>query len=360
MPQQLYFTPGPSAIYHTVPGHLKKALQEQVPSISHRSTFFKHFYQEATEGLRALMGIPDEYLILYTSSATEIWERMLQNTVEERSYHAINGEFSARFHQFAEQLHVHAEKQEWKPGEGVSLAEIQPKENPELIALTLNETSTGAMMESTDFSDLRKRYPEALIAVDAVSIAPFPLWHYDSVDSFYFSVQKGFGLPAGLGVWVVNRRMLERAEEKLRNGKSIGTYRALPEMAKKALNHQTVETPNVLGIYLLAKVTADFNQVGIEQIRREMNYKAAVLRNTIDTHPLLEHFVKERKHQSVSVSVANVAGGNAGLLKYLQERHFIVGSGYGPFQSAHIRIANFPAHSKEQIELLADHLNQWG
>lgn len=360
MPQLLYFTPGPSALYHTVPGHLKKAIQEQVPSVSHRSSFFKRFYQEATEGLRNLMGIPDDFHILFTSSATEIWERMLQNTVQERSYHAINGEFSARFHSFAEDLHIHAEKQEWKPGEGVALDEIQPKENPELIALTLNETSTGAMMEGTDFSALRKRFPQAIIAVDAVSIAPFPTWHYDSVDSYYFSVQKGFGLPAGLGVWVVNRRMIEKAEEKQSKGQSIGTYRALPEMVKKAKDNQTVETPNALGIYLLAKVTADYNQVGMEQIRRDMNYKAAVLRNTINNHPQLDPFVKERKHQSISVSVAKVAGGNQELLQFLQQKHFIIGSGYGPYKSEHIRIANFPAHSKEQIELLADHLNQWG
>jgi phosphoserine aminotransferase len=115
-----------------------------------------------------------------------------------------------------------------------------------------------------------------------------------------------------------------------------------------------------LGIYLLAKVTEDLNRVGIDQIRREMNYKAAVLRTSIQEHPLLDHFVEDRKHQSISVAVAKVAGGSKALLQYLEQKHLIAGSGYGPFKTAHIRIANFPAHSKEQIELLADHLNQWG
>jgi phosphoserine aminotransferase len=360
MAHQLYFTPGPSALYHTVHGHMKQALKDQIPSISHRSSLFKQIYGEAVEGLRMLMGVPDDFHVLFTSSATEIWERILQNTVMEHSYHAVNGEFSSRFYQFAEQMGFQAQKQEWKPGKGVNVEEIQASPSTELIALTLNETSTGAMMESTDFSALRRKFPKALIAVDAVSIAPFPEWDYASIDSFYFSVQKGFGLPAGLGVWVISPKMLAKAEEKLKTGDSIGTFRALPGMVKKALEYQTVETPNTLGIYLLAKVTGDFNRVGIAQIRREMRYKAAVLRNTVNNHPLLQHFVEETKHQSTSVCVAQVAGGSSGLLSYLEQKGIIAGSGYGPFKKEHLRMANFPAHSKEQIELLADHLNQWG
>jgi phosphoserine aminotransferase len=354
-----YFTPGPSTLYHTVAEHLKKAMREQIPSISHRSASFQGIYQKATEGLRTLMDVPSDWHILFTASATEIWERLLQNTVMRQSYHAVNGEFSARFHQFAEVMGLDAEKQEWAPGKGVSLHEIGPKTAPELIALTHNETSTGAMMSDLNFHELRSRFPEALIAVDAVSSAPFPEWQYATIDCFYFSVQKGFGLPAGLGVWVLNDRVMAKAEEKRRLGHPIGTYRALPDMMAKAKLNQTVETPNVLGIYLLAQVCEDFNRIGIDQIRREIRYKSALLKNTINQHPSLSPFVEEKAHQSASVAVAEVAGGASNLRKYLEEKHMIVGSGYGPYKQAHIRIANFPAHSKEQMELLVDYLNQW-
>ena len=35
----------------------------------------------------------------------------------------------------------------------------------------------------------------------------------------------------------------------------------------------------------------------------------------------------------------------------------MIGGGYGPFKGKHIRIANFPTHSKEQIEMLVDTIN---
>ena len=42
------------------------------------------------------------------------------------------------------------------------------------------------------------------------------------------------------------------------------------------------------------------------------------------------------------------------VISYLAERKLQVGSGYGSFKNKQIRIANFPAHSKEQTEALAD------
>ncbi len=41
---------------------------------------------------------------------------------------------------------------------------------------------------------------------------------------------------------------------------------------------------------------------------------------------------------------------------YLKEKNMIVSTGYGDNKNKHIRIANFPTHSKEQIEMLADAL----
>ena len=49
-------------------------------------------------------------------------------------------------------------------------------------------------------------------------------------------------------------------------------------------------------------------------------------------------------------------GGNNGLIEYLKSKQLIIGSGYGDFKDQHIRIANFPAHSKESIEMLVDEM----
>ena len=63
---------------------------------------------------------------------------------------------------------------------------------------------------------------QRLLAVDAVSSLPYPDFDYTILDSVFFSVQKGFGLPAGLGVWMVNDRCIAKAEQLLSRGISIG------------------------------------------------------------------------------------------------------------------------------------------
>lgn len=355
--KDIFFTPGPSELYFTVEGHIKQALAEQVPSISHRSQRFESVYREAEDNLRALLNIPDSFHVLFTGSATEIWERLIENCVAEQSYHYVNGAFSRRFYETATQLQRTALLQEAPEG---SCAAPLPQEIPdtvELVAFTQNETSTGAAQPLEDIYTIRQAHPNTLIAVDAVSTLPYPAIDYSQVDTVFFSVQKGFGLPAGLGVWIVNERCVEKAQRLAQQQRYIGTYHSLPALIDKAKKHQTPETPNVLNIYLLAKVAGDMLMKGIEQIRKETDYKASLLYNTLEEHPSLSPFVNEKKYRSKTVIVAETAGASSDIISALKKEHVIVGSGYGTYKQRHIRIANFPTHSKEQMERLVDKIN---
>ncbi len=179
------------------------------------------------------------------------------------------------------------------------------------------------------------------------------------LDSVFFSVQKGFGLPAGLGVWMVNDRCLAKADQLLAKGISIGSYHNLPSLHTHALKDQTPETPNVLGIYLLGKVVGDMLRRGVQAIRKETEYKAAILYQTLEQHPLLNTFVIDRAIQSKTVIVADCGTHTEAVVKHLQPRGLFPGDGYGPFKKQHLRFANFPAHSKEQFECLVDSLAEY-
>jgi phosphoserine aminotransferase len=47
------------------------------------------------------------------------------------------------------------------------------------------------------------------------------------------------------------------------------------------------------------------------------------------------------------------------IISHFAQKGVVIGSGYDRYKFKHIRIANFPTHSKEQIELLTDYLNMW-
>ena len=351
------FTPGPSQLYFTIEDHVRTAFREGIPSLSHRSKKFESIYQDTVEGLRALLNLRKDYHIFFTGSATEIWERTIQNLVQENSFHLVNGSFSKRFYEIALQLNKKSSKAEVPFGKGFQHLEIMG--SPELIAVTHNETSTGVATPLELIYDIRERNPEALLVVDAVSSLPYPDFDYSKLDSVFFSVQKAFGLPAGLGVWMLNDRCIGKAVQLLAKGVSIGSYHTIPSLHAHALKNQTPETPNVLGIFLLSKVIQDMLRKGIGAIRKETEYKAAILYQEFDQHPILKPFVTEKELQSRTVLVADCGEQTDRIAKLLQSRGLYPGDGYGAFKKSQLRFANFPTHSKEQFEFLVDTLKAY-
>jgi phosphoserine aminotransferase len=346
------FGPGPSQIYFTVEGHIRQAFRESVPSISHRSNQFESIFKFTTDSLRALLNIPKDHLLFFTSSATEVWERAAQNLVNETSYHFVNGAFSQKFFEIAKQLGKRATAYQVDLGKGFSSTEIP--DGTELIAIVANETSTGVTTSNEFVAQVRKKNPNALIITDAVSAVPYQTIDFSLIDSCFFSIQKGFGLPAGLGVWTVNERCIQKAEELKARNKNIGTYHSIPSYVAMAKKNQTPETPNVLGIYLLGKIAEDFLRRGIDTIRKETEYKSAILYQTLETHSIIKPFVAEKGWRSKTTIVAETGSLTEKLNTYLESHGLLPGDGYGPGKKTQLRFANFPAHSKEVYEKLVD------
>lgn len=348
------FAPGPSELYFTVADHARKAFRDGILSMSHRSPVFEAIYRETYEGLCELLAIPSGFTMVFTSSASEIFERAAQNLVHETSTHLVNGAFSARFRDIATQVGKNVTSVEVALGEGFN--DVPTSKGAEMIALTHNETSTGVSISSDFISKIRQFNPDALIVVDAVSSLPFPEFDFNIIDSVFFSVQKGFGLPAGLGVWLVNDRCIAKAEELKRMGVPIGTYHSLPALVSNARKNQTPDTPNVLGIYLLGKVVADFNRRGIKTIRNETLYKSTILYQCLENRAGIKPFVSKPADRSATVIVANTGIHTEALSNYLTGKGLQPGEGYGAARKSQLRFANFPAHSKEIYEQLVDAL----
>ena len=211
--KKIHFTPGPSEVYFTVEEHIKNAFRDQIPSITHRGSEFINLYQETVENIRTLLNIPDNFQIAFTTSATEIWERMSENLIEEHSYHLVNGDFSGKFQKAAKALGKNAIANMAEPGTCAKVNDIIIPNEVELIGLAQNETSTGAALPLEDIYTLKKNNPNKLLVVDAVSSLPVIDLDFSHVDSVYCSVQKCFGLPAGLGMWIYNEKCLEKAEQ---------------------------------------------------------------------------------------------------------------------------------------------------
>ncbi len=348
----IYFTCGPSQLYPTVPKYIMHALNEDILSISHRSVQFQEIYRSAQNGLRKLLNIPKNHKIFFLSSSLESMERIIENCVKEYSFHFINGAFSKKFYEIVLKLKKHPEKYEVSEGDGYDPNKIKIPKRTELICITHNETSTGVSIPLQSINRLKDDYPKKLIVVDIVSSAPYPKIEFKKIDMAFFSVQKGFGLPAGLGILIVNERAIEKAKYLEKKGVNVGSYHSFSSLLTKDEIFQTPETPNVLAIYLLDKVVRDMLKKGINQIRKETDIKAKLVYDFFDRYPKYKPFVKEPQFRSKTTIVIDVKSETKKIIEKTKNAGFIISSGYGQFKQNHIRIANFAAHSLSDIQKL--------
>ena len=113
----------------------------------------------------------------------------------------------------------------------------------------------------------------------------------------------------------------------------------------------------MLFIYILGKIAQDLIDYGVKRMQNDTIYKATLVNQTVEQHPSLSHFVSSKSHRSPTTIVAK-ARNQENIISQLNKIGLVLGKGYGPHKEEHIRIANFPTHSKESIELLCDQLSQ--
>jgi phosphoserine aminotransferase len=235
-------------------------------------------------------------------------------------------------------------------GASFDLGGVSGDENVELVCVTYNETSSGVMLEAEMIDRIKERFPNALVAVDVVSAAPYLRFDVEQIDMLFSSVQKGFGMPSGLGFLVLNDRAAEKAHALSVKGIVTGSYHSFSSLISQGGKRQTPETPNVLGIYVLGKVCEDMLNRGIDTIYKETEEKAAYIYDALDAHPRMRPFVSNKAIRSKTVITASVEGASISYIERMKAAGYMIGSGYKEHKEAQIRIANFPAHTVEHVQ----------
>lgn len=348
----VFFTPGPSQLYPTVKKHIANALRQDIPSLSHRSSKYQEIIASTTDGLRKLLQVPKTHSIFFLSSGTEAMERIIENCVEKHSFHFVNGAFSKRFYQTSVELKKNAIKIEVPMGQGFNFEKITIPKSAEILCFTHNETSTGVTLRMDEIYKIKKLHRDKLVALDIVSSVPYVGVDFRNIDITFFSVQKGFGLPAGLGVLIVSPNALDKSEYLAKKGINIGSYHNFISLESFADKNQTPETPNVLGQYLLGKVVEDMLGKGIITIRKETEQKAEMLYDFFEKHSRYKPFVTEKEIRSKTVITIVIPDGSKPVVEVLKKKGFVIDRGYGELKETQIRIANFPAHKKADIQRL--------
>ncbi|MBF9220731.1 aminotransferase class V-fold PLP-dependent enzyme [Hymenobacter ruricola] len=342
------FNPGPSAVYPAVRQYLTDAFDEGWLSAPHRSEKVTSLVRQTVADLKAKLNVPQDYTVLFTGSATECWEILAQSLTPRRSFHLYNGDFGEKWLKYAQAVRPASAGKSFGLDEVPDLAALPfSAEDTDLVCITQNETSTATQLREGFILNLFNRLNGTLLAVDATSSLAGLNLKYIKADVWFGSVQKCFGLPAGLGVMILSPRAV--AQAKAVNDRAH--YNALPAMLSQMLNYQTNYTPNVLGIYLLSRMLAD--REPIKAVHQHLVDRAEKLYAFFDQATPLQPFVTNPETRSTTVVGLK---GDAALIEEIKQKAkeagLHLGSGYGPLKNTTVRIANFPAVPDAAFEAL--------
>jgi phosphoserine aminotransferase len=340
------FYPGPSRVYDEVPGYVKDAHRKGLLSMNHRSEEFMNLYKKTTRYLREKLHVPKDYHIIFTSSATECWEIIAQSLVEKQSIHIFNGSFGEKWFDYSRRLKTGASAVAFDR-EKELIASEHIYDTGEIICLTQNETSNGTQVNGRIIGEIKATNPDHLVAVDATSSMGGIHLDFKTADVWFASVQKCFGLPAGLAIMICSPRAMDRIE---RLGEQ-DHYNSLTLLKKMEALHQTSYTPNVLGIYLLMRVLQNANP--IEKIERKLIKRYESWMDFFSESKRLRPLILNKNIQSYTVIpiIGDPSHLNA-VKKKTKKNGFLLGEGYGSLKGTSVRIANFPALKSSEIKEL--------
>jgi phosphoserine aminotransferase len=341
------FYPGPSRVHDAIPQYVKEAFRKGILSINHRSDEFMKISANTIALLKKKIGIPEDYTIFYTSSATECWEIIAQSLVTKKSYHLYNGSFGQKWFEYTKRISGGVRQY---PFEREAL--LNPKKyrfgaEEGLICITQNETSNGTQVTNDTIRAIKENNPNHLVAVDATSSMAGIQLDIAAADVWFASVQKCFGLPAGLAIMACSPATIDKVE-KVGESKHYNSLTFMTEMMTK---WQTPFTPNVLNIYLLMRVLEDSKPIDTVDKKIKKRYHQWV--DFFGNSNALSHLVKnEAAHSYTVIPVTASPETMVAVKKAATKKGILLGEGYGDLKTSTFRIANFPAIKKEEIAQL--------
>ena len=281
------FIPGPT----NIPDRVLRAMH--VPSEDHRSPDFPNLVKPLLQDAKLVYGSTAGTVILYPSSGTGIWESAISNTLcrGDAVLTARFGQFSHLWVEMAQRLGLETIVQDEEWGTGASPERIgealhaDKDHRIKAVMVVHNETATGV---TSDIGAVRKAMDAAghpaLLFVDGISSIgslPFEMDEW-GVDCAIAGSQKGFMLPAGLGLICISPKGLKASEGGAGRNDRLGhAYFAWADQLTANAGGYFPYTPALPLLYGLRESLACIREEGLENIYNRHHVLAEATRQAV-------------------------------------------------------------------------------
>ncbi len=298
------FSAGPAVLPEEV---LKEAAEEMldyrgcgmsVMEMSHRSKAFQEIIQEAEQDIRDLMGIPDNYKVLFLQGGASTQFAMIpMNLMKNRvADYIVTGQWAKKACQEAQKygkVNVVASSADKTFSYIPDCSDLPISPDADYVYICENNTIYG-----TKFKTLPNTKGKTLVAdVSSCFLSePVDVTKYGVI---YGGVQKNVG-PAGVAITIIREDLI--TEDVLPGTPTMLNYKVHAD-AKSLYN-----TPPCYGIYICGKVFKWLKKMGGLKVMKERNEKkAALLYDYLDHSQLFQGTVvpKDRSLMNVPFVTGN-------------------------------------------------------
>jgi phosphoserine aminotransferase len=319
---------------------------------SHRQAPVRNLVQRIRDGLAALFGLPDDYLVVLSNGGTTaFWESAAFGLVSAKAQHLSFGEFSSKFAKVTEAAPWLADPSVIASAPGTYPAP-RAESGVDAYALTHNETSTGVAMPVRRVPDADKG---ALVLVDATSAAGGIAVDPTEFDAYYFAPQKCFGSDGGLWLALLSPAAVERAARIAASDRYIPEFLSLQAAIEQSRLQQTYNTPALATLVLLAdQVDWMLGQGGMAWTTERTAASSGILYNWADKSPVAMPFVTDpaaRSQVVVTIDFADHIQATT-LSAALRANGIVDTDSYRKLGRNQLRIGTFPAIEPGDVEAL--------
>jgi aspartate aminotransferase-like enzyme len=325
--------------------------------IGHRGQGFKDLYARIQPQLQQLL-FTKQLVYLSTSSAWGVMEGAIRNLVAKKVLNCMCGAFSDKWFDVSKRCGKDAEALQVPWGSPI-LADAVDKQlaTGKFDALTVihNETSTGVMSPLAELAALKKKYPDVMFIVDAVSSMTATKIEFDAlgIDVLLAGTQKAFAMPPGTAVFVCSPAALTKAATM----KDRGYYFDFVEFQKNAEQNMTPSTPSIGHVYALASKLEDIFTEGLEARFARHRQTSQLTRDWAAKHGFT--LFPEKGFESLTLTCVNNGakpGGRtvdvAKLQKLVKDQGFLIDGGYGKIKGTTFRISNMGDETESTMKQL--------
>ena len=320
---------------------------------SHRQAPVKNLVARVQSGLAELFSLPDGYeILLGNGGSTAFWDAATFSLVRERAAHATFGEFGSKFAQATTSAPFLAPSAITSSPAGTAVL-------PELVAdadvyaWAHNETSTGAMAPV-------RRVPGsaeagALTLIDATSGAGGLAVDVAETDVYYFAPQKSFASDGGLWLAVTSPAAIERIAEIHASDRWIPEFLSLQNAVTNSRAHQTLNTPPIATIFLLAEqIDWMLAQGGLAWAAARTAESAGHLYSWAESHSFATPFVADPATRSTVVGTIDFDDSidAAAISRVLRANGVVDVDPYRKLGRNQLRVAMFPAVEPSDVQAL--------